>query len=96
MAKSNKQRQQEWREQQKRNNLEEYRAKELHQVQSYKSRQNQSMLCQKHCEATGHWHEGKKILQGTPANISAAKMSRQSLGKAVKRVTKALSKSPFM
>ena len=38
MAKSNKQRQLEWREQQKRNNLEEYRAKELHQVQSYKSR----------------------------------------------------------
>ena len=94
MAKSNKQRQREWRERQKRNNLEGYRAKELHRIQSYKSHQNQSTFCQKHREATRRWCEGKKILQGTPANISPAKMSQQSLGKAVKRITKALPKSP--
>ena len=75
MVKSSEQRQQEWRERQKRNNLEEYRAKELHRVQSYKGRENQSTFCQKHHEATRRWHEGKKILQGTPANISPAKMS---------------------
>ena len=84
-----------WRERQKRNNLEEYRVKELNQVQSYKSHQNQSLFHQKHHEATCHWHEGKKILQGTPTNISPAKMSQQSLGKAVKYVTKALPKSPL-
>ena len=94
MLKSNKQRQREWRERQKRNNLEDYIAKELNQVQSYKSCQNQSTFFQKHCEATHHCCEGKKILQGTPANISPAKMSWQSLGKAVKHTTKALSKSP--
>ena len=37
----------------------------------------------------------KKILQGTPTNISPVKISQQSLGKAVKRVTKALPKSSF-
>ena len=94
MMKSNKQRQWEWKERQKRNSPEEYRAKELHQVQSYKSCQNQSMFCQKHCEATCCWHEGKKILQRTPANISPAKMIRQNLRKAVKCVTKAFPKSP--
>ena len=81
-------------EQQNRNNLEEYRAKELQRVQSYKSHQNQSTFRQKHHEATCRWHEGKKILEGTPTNISPAKMSSQSLGKAVKCVTKALTKSP--
>ena len=94
MAKSNKQRQWEWREWQKRNNLEEYRAKELHRVQSYKSHQNQSTFLQKHHEAPGHWHECKRILQGTPVNISPAKVSQESLGNIVKHVTKALPKSP--
>ena len=75
MAKSNKQRQQEWREQQKRSNLEKNRAKELHQVQSCKSHQSQSIFHQKHREATHCWCEGQEILQGTPANISPAKMS---------------------
>ena len=64
-----------WREREKRNNLEEYRVKELNRVQSYKSHQNQSLFRQKHHEATCHWCEGKKILQGTPTNISPAKMS---------------------
>ena len=52
------------------------------------------MFHQKHCEATRYWHEGKKILQGTPSKISPAKMSWQSLGKAVKCITKALPKIP--
>ena len=92
MAKSNKQRQLEWREQQ--NNLEECRLNELQWVQSFKSCQNQSTFCQKHCEANCHWHEGKKILVGTPANISPAKMSWQNLGKAVKCFMEALPKNP--
>ena len=50
------------------------------------------MFHQKHHETTSCWHKGK-ILQGTPANISPAKMSQQSLGKAVKHVKKALQKS---
>ena len=48
------------------------------------------MFLQKHVEATCRWHESKKILQGTPVNISPAKMSQQSLGKAVK-----CAKEPF-
>ena len=51
------------------------------------------MFHQKHREATCRWHEGKEILEGTPTNISPAKMSSQSLGKAVKCVTKALTKN---
>ena len=58
------------------------------------SHQNQSMFHQQHLEATRHWRQSKKNLQGTPANISPAKMSQQSLGKAVKHVTKALPNSP--
>ena len=49
------------------------------------------MVHQKHHEATHCcWRECKKILQGTCTNISPAKMSQQSLGKAMKHITKAL------
>ena len=85
MAKSNAQRQREWREKQKAYNLEEYRKKELHRVKKYKEKQNVHTRKQKQRDATRRWRENKKATL-TP--------EIQSPGKALKKVNKSLPQSP--
>ena len=51
IAKTNAQRQKEWRERQKKNNLEEYWKKELDQVNAYKRKQNKTEFHVEHRDA---------------------------------------------
>ena len=101
MAKTNAQRQKEWRERQKKNNLEEFRKKELDRVNAFKRKQNKTKFCAKHRDATHRWREGKRVnndnqTNHTPLESSESTkiMSRQSLGKAMKRLKRVLPKSP--
>lgn len=97
MGKSNAQRQREWRERQKMFNLEEYRKKELDRVNNYKRKQNEKSFKAKHRLATNRWRENKRAMeseQNPPLQSDVSAMSRQSLGKAMKKVRNALPKSP--
>ena len=102
MGKSNAQRQREWRERQKNFNLEEYRRKELDRVNAYKKKQNEKTFKAKHRQATSRWRENKRQLErennpeleNNPMVVDVSFMSRQSLGKAMKKVKNSLPKSP--
>ena len=102
MGKSNAQRQREWRERQKNLNVEEYRKKELDRVNAYKKRQNQTTFKAKHREATARWRESQRekekesnpSLAQSPMIVDVSLMSKQSLGKAMKKVKNALPQSP--
>ena len=101
IAKTNAQRQKEWRERQKKNNLEEYWKKELDQVNAYKRKQNKTEFHVEHRNANRQWREAKRInndnqTNHTPSESSKSTkiMSSQSLGKAMKRLKRVLPKSP--
>ena len=81
-------------ERQKKNNLEEYRKKELDWVNAYKKKQKKKTeFHAKHRDATHRWTEGKRIhndnqINHTPSESSKSTkiVSHQSLGKAMKRL----------
>ena len=102
MGKSNAQCQGECRERQKNLNLEEYRKNELDRVNANKKRQNQTTFKAKHREATARWQESKRkkekesnpSLVQSPMIVDLSLMSKQSLGKAMRKVKNALLQSP--
>ena len=102
MGKSNAQRQRDWSERQKNLNLEKYRKKELDRVNSSDKRQSQTTFTAKHREATARWRENKRkkekeknpSLAQRPMIVNVLLMSKQYLGKAMKKVKNALPQSP--
>ena len=86
---------------QKNNNLEEYRKKELDQVNSYKRKQNKTEFHVEHRDANRQWREAKGINNDNQTNHTPSESSKstkimpsQSLGKAMKRLKRVLPKSP--
>ena len=102
MGKSNAQWQREWSERQKNLNLEEYQKKELHRVNASDKRQSQTTFRAKDREATARWRESKRekkkeknhSLAQRPMIVNVSLMSKQYLGKAMKKVKNALPQSP--
>ena len=91
----------EWWERQTRDNLEEYRRKELERIKNCKIKQNPNTFKCKHREAVRRWHINKHVFQKnsfhtahTHSCLATPKLWKQSIGKAVEKVDKVLPKSP--